>query len=68
MSVFVELGSNFAEGFSDEQPCKMLFQHGGCDRKGVKQNSLIIMLMLASIEDRGKKGGGTSSYSLCSLS
>lgn len=64
MSVFVELGSKFAEGFSDEQSCKMLFQHRGCAHKGVRQNSLIIMLMLASLEDWGKKGGGTSSYSL----
>lgn len=42
-TVFVAQGSNSAEGFSDEQSCKMLFQHRECAHKGVKQNSLIIM-------------------------
>jgi len=67
MSVFVELGSNFGEGFSNEQSHKKLFQHRACAHKGVKQNSLIIMLMLASLEESRKKGGRTS-YSLYSLS
>lgn len=67
MSVFMEIGFNFAEGFSDEQSCKMLSQHRGCAHKGVRQNALIIMLMLASLEDR-KERGRTCTYSLCSLS